>query len=173
MTVCVPQIRRALGHLLSTVGLTLLFAAGCTGQGSGPPKLLLLEVRGDHLMLANYTVDQSGKITFAGGQAAALGQVQWSGELSPSQLGQIRRLITDDPERAGTPSTPSRVYHLTLFDVQGQETINTTGSTAPLERIYLFLDQAARVRLNTDLDRLPSPSLDQLVPRADDGGGDP
>jgi hypothetical protein len=124
---------------------------------------LELWVQGEQNLAAIYRVNGKGDLGFGGGGAAHNRRLTWKGTMSPGDLDQLRAMLQEHGwyacQVASAAEPPKRLTRIELrWDGHHHCRMTVRGASPDVEPLRALLDQAARTRLESDLETLPKPS---------------
>jgi hypothetical protein len=146
--------------LASLVAVALV--AGCAARGTTVE--MFVRTADDRQM--RYMVDHRNTFHFAGGWYAIDGTYTWTHPLTPEQIAELSTLIRAAGWLEEAPRSPKGAegdeYDVKYSGPDGRVQFKFVGQSPALDDVYRFLDGIAMTRLETDMQRLPKPSREEL-----------
>ncbi len=154
------------------IALAAVALCGCNGA---PPRFddpsvrykgdfyLELWVLGEENLAALYRVNGLGQIGFGGGVAARNYKLTWTGTITPEVLEQLRGLLREHGwftgEVASVPEPKKRINRIDMRWDGERRRMKVRGASPAVEPVRIFLDKAARYRLEPEERELvPAPT---------------
>ena len=144
-------------------------AAGCKGSAptTGVPDVMMadgfyleLSVRNEENYAVFYKVNGAQRLGFGGGRDAMNRQLSWIGALTNEEFERLFELLERNGWFAGTVESTGEprknVARATLVWKGGRKRFKRTGRSAQIEPVEKLLADAARRRLDRDLEALPA-----------------